>query len=161
MSNFKLNKLAKIVFKEAQNRGWFEGHWQEEHIHERLSLSSDGDDDSADEAWKSVDYELPRFGSKVNSEVAELWEAYRSSSLHEPCDKMWPDGQPIGLSCTEEELADILIVVLEFAGFMGIDLDRAVDIKRKYNKSREIKERERYNKADNRLSISAFRTRFG
>jgi len=132
---FKLNELAKCVFKEAQSRGWFQDHWQEGHIHEHLDAASEG----ADEAWKSVDYELPRFGSKINSEVAELWEAYRRSILHEPCDKVYPNGQPIGLSCAEEELADILIVVLEFAGFMGVDIEEAVKIKRHYNTTREQK----------------------
>lgn len=66
----------------------------------------------------------------INGEVSELWEAYRKSALHKPCDK------PCALSCLEEELADILIRVLDTAYEYEVDIAKAVKLKTEYNKKR-------------------------
>jgi len=128
-----LKELASKLYEEAKDRGWFKNHPQGGKVAQNLVPDSD----NANEAWDSVDFEVPRFGSKLNSEVAEFWEAYRTTMLHQPCDKSFPDGTHTGLTCAEEELADMFIVVMEMAGFLGIDVDRAVKIKSEYNKTRE------------------------
>lgn len=130
-----LKKLATKLYEEAKERGWFQNHPQGGRIIEILELYSE----EANQAWESLDFEVPRFNSKLNSEVAEFWEAYRRTELQYLCDKKFPDGTHTGLTCAEEELADMFIVVMEMAGFLGIDIDRAVKIKSEYNKTRNKK----------------------
>lgn len=68
--------------------------------------------------------------ANLHGEVSELWEAYRKNRLHEPCDK------PIELTCAEEELADIVIRVFDTAEQLGIDIQRAIEVKHQYNTTR-------------------------
>ena len=71
------------------------------------------------------------FVSNEHSEVSELWEAYRAGKLHEPCDK-----PGLGLTCAEEELADIVIRAMDTSRALGVDLGAAVVAKHRYNLSR-------------------------
>lgn len=68
--------------------------------------------------------------ANIHGETSELWEAARKGQLHEPCDK------DCGLTCLEEEMADIIIRVLDSAGHMNVDIERAVNLKRAYNDNR-------------------------
>lgn len=69
----------------------------------------------------------PAWCANLHGEVSEFWEAYRRGKLNEPCDK------PIALTCAEEELADIAIRTFDIAFQMGIDLEKAIEVKHKYN----------------------------
>jgi NTP pyrophosphatase (non-canonical NTP hydrolase) len=71
-----------------------------------------------------------KFVANVHGEVSEFWEAHRKGTLDQPCDK------PCGLTCREEEMADILIRVFDMAGCWGVDLDHAVSEKLAYNRTR-------------------------
>jgi NTP pyrophosphatase (non-canonical NTP hydrolase) len=71
--------------------------------------------------------------ANIHGEVSELWEAYRKGTMNAPCDK------PIPLTCAEEELADIIIRVLDTAHDLQIDLDHVVRVKSRYNISRPHK----------------------
>lgn len=75
--------------------------------------------------------------ANLHGEVSELWEAYRVDALHEECGKTI-DGASI-LTCLEEELADIIIRVLDVAHDNGVDIDSAVRRKMAYNATREHK----------------------
>ncbi len=82
------------------------------------------------------------FCSNLHGEVSELWEAYRKDLLDKPCDKadkMIEAGINPPLTCAEEELADILIRVLDTAVTLGVDMDRAVECKEKYNATRSFR----------------------
>jgi len=68
--------------------------------------------------------------ANIHGEVSELWEAYRNSKLASPCDKL------CGLTCAEEELADIVIRVMDLAGVMKISLGAAIQAKSNYNRTR-------------------------
>ena len=57
----------------------------------------------------------------IHSEVSEVLEAYREDAVH----KM------------DEELADIIIRVLDVCAFMGVDIDFWVSEKHEKNKQRE------------------------
>jgi len=74
----------------------------------------------------------------LNSEISELWEAYRANKLNEPCDKaLKMCGWGIEpLTCMEEEMADIIIRALDTAHAFGIDIDKAVRNKAKFNVTR-------------------------
>ena len=93
------------------------------------------------EAGKS-ETEIQRFArytANLHGEVSELWEAARRGQLDEPCDKeaFVPFiGGTRPLTCAEEELADILIRVLDTARAQGIRIGECVKAKHGYNQSR-------------------------
>lgn len=68
--------------------------------------------------------------NNLHDEVSELHEAWRKGKFFDLCDKDIP------LNCCEEEYADIIIRVLDQCARLGIDIQRAIEIKHAYNKTR-------------------------
>jgi hypothetical protein len=71
-------------------------------------------------------------------EVAEMFESFRSGTLHKPCDKaqkMEESGLPV-LTAEEEEIADVVIRALDYGGRFDVDVARAVMVKHIYNRTR-------------------------
>lgn len=86
----------------------------------------------------------------LHEELSELFSAFRGGKAQEPCDKdikvidpqVRIEADPIGhrrLTCAEEELADLILRIADIAGFMRIDLGRAVLAKMAYNAKRPHK----------------------
>jgi len=68
----------------------------------------------------------------VHSELSEALEEFRRSI--EPTEiYYYKSGKPCGIPI---ELADVLIRIFDMCGKYGIDLDKAVQIKMEYNKTR-------------------------
>ena len=85
------------------------------------------------ELWASESLKPIRaaiFTANLHGETSELWEAARKGTLDKPCDKT------PGLTCAEEEVADIIIRALDLANFLGVDPARAIALKAEYNESR-------------------------
>ena len=81
---------------------------------------------------------IARYIANLHGEVSELWEAFRHGALNKPCDKadeMVAAGIP-ALTCAEEEIADILIRVLDTAKALSIDVAFAVANKDAFNQTR-------------------------
>jgi NTP pyrophosphatase (non-canonical NTP hydrolase) len=76
--------------------------------------------------------------ANFHGEASELWEAARAGKLHELCDKaekMREHGiKP--MTCLEEEVADMLIRVLDIGNVFGLDIDDIVARKHMFNKTR-------------------------
>lgn len=129
-----LNDLARLTSEMSKSKGFWQG---EPNLAEKVAL--------------------------IHSEASELLEAYRKDPKAD-CGKMFPDayagpeeeltfsggkfhgepakripGGPIGLTLEEEELADIIIRVLDLSGHRGINIGRAVLVKMQYNKTRPHK----------------------
>lgn len=73
----------------------------------------------------------------LQSEVCELWEAYRRNQWDLPCDKADKMREP--LTCKEEEAADIQLRLLDFVHKEQIDLARACRIKNAFNRTRPFR----------------------
>lgn len=71
--------------------------------------------------------------ANIHGETSELWEAARKGQLLDTCDKK------CGLTCEEEELADIIIRALDTACARNINIGRAVLTKHEYNTTRSHK----------------------
>lgn len=110
-----------------------------------LSINSFADEVHSlaiDKGWHSdsgnEDAFIERACNNLHDEVSELHEAWRNNRLHHLCDKadaMKKLGiQP--LTCCEEELADILIRVLDNARRLDIDIASAAVRKHTFNCSR-------------------------
>jgi NTP pyrophosphatase (non-canonical NTP hydrolase) len=69
----------------------------------------------------------------IHSEVSEALECLREGSIHT---EVRADGKPEGLP---SELADVVIRVADLCGLLGIDMNREVDMKMRYNRSRPYK----------------------
>ena len=71
--------------------------------------------------------------NNLHGEVTELWDAWRAGKQDEQCDK------DIGFTCTEEELADLVIRALDLSRRLSVDIVYVVNVKHEYNKTRPLK----------------------
>lgn len=81
---------------------------------------------------------LNRTCANMHDEVSEFHTAFREGKLWSPCDKA-EKMKELGihpLDCAEEELADIVIRAFDTAGFLKINLARAIMSKHGFNKTR-------------------------
>lgn len=76
--------------------------------------------------------------ANMHSEVSELWEAAKNDCLCDLSDKCTDISFAFDdlFTCEEEELADIIIRVLDTAGARGVNIGRAVLLKMAYNSTR-------------------------
>jgi NTP pyrophosphatase (non-canonical NTP hydrolase) len=76
--------------------------------------------------------------ANLHGEVNELWEAYRKGELDiesEKAEEMRARGlKP--LTFAEEEIADILIYLMDIAGLLDVDVENAVATKMEFNTGR-------------------------
>lgn len=116
-----INNVAKKMYQIASDHGFHEGD------EKFVTISG------------LVDVCMSTYISNIHGEVSELWEAFRKDTWHKQCDKHTVSGVPIGLTCAEEELADIVIRCMDTAVAMNIQLGRAIQIKATYNSSRSYR----------------------
>lgn len=111
--DISINQWARQVYDLACEKGW---HDEERPRGEELAIHL----------------------MNLHSEISECWEAYRAGNLDKPCDKA-ARMEEMGLkplTCLEEELADIVIRVMDDAVALGVDLEEAIEAKHAYNASR-------------------------
>ncbi|MFH1247929.1 MAG: hypothetical protein V1490_02105 [Candidatus Omnitrophota bacterium] len=111
-----INYLADEVHKLAWEKGW---HNKEE-----------GEDAFVERACNNL-----------HNEISELHEAWRGNKLRELCSKA-EKMRSLGiepLTCIEEEMADIVIRVLDNARKLNVDILSAIQRKHNFNKTRELR----------------------
>lgn len=93
-------------------------------------------DNAVNHGFWSVDYNCGEKYALMHSELSEGLEANRIGNP--PCEK------PIPISAEEEELADVVIRVMDYARRRGFDLGRAIMLKHQYNMGRPFKHGKKY-----------------
>lgn len=121
-----LNELSKEIHKNAVNKGF----WESENIAEKMML--------------------------VVTEIAEAVEAHRSNNFcslnEEEFIKMLVSNKDYFNIMFEknikdtmfDEIADTIIRLLDICGFMNINIEKHIEMKMRYNKSREYKHGKEY-----------------
>lgn len=74
---------------------------------------------------------VPEMIALMHSELSEMLEAYRHDN---PPSEHVPE-----ISGMDEELADLMIRVFDFCGGFDIDIAKAIELKMKFNETREHK----------------------
>ena len=124
-----INELSKEIYQNSRNKGFFDS---KKNIGEMLCL--------------------------IHSEVSEAFEADRKNMYSDWSNDVPPIIQPEQLKDKEyitnfehliknnfeDELADIMIRVMELAAFKGIDLEYHIKAKIRYNSLREHKHGKKY-----------------
>jgi NTP pyrophosphatase (non-canonical NTP hydrolase) len=91
---------------------------------------------SRDKGWYDVPHDKRNIGEMlmlIVTEVAEAMEDYRDGNMWEAIPNEDPPGKPTGFV---SEIADIVIRIGDLCGYLGIDLDGAVQRKMAYNATR-------------------------
>lgn len=123
--------LAEVIHENAKQHGW----WDEQRsFPEILALIHSEVSEALEEyrngrALTEIYYHCTLDGVNADDECADTEKECYFRTGEEWCDKAKPEGIPI-------ELADVIIRILDFCGYAGINMDEALRIKHLYNQSR-------------------------
>jgi NTP pyrophosphatase (non-canonical NTP hydrolase) len=135
-----LNELRDEIYSNAVDHGFYEDT-------KHLSNIVDACAPNYNETFKHS-----FFAQKIaliHSELSEALEAdrkgkYANISLFERLTWDTFSFQETIKDTVEDELTDALIRILDLAGYMGIDIEKHVELKMKYNALREYKHNKKY-----------------
>lgn len=123
-----LNKLCTEIHKNAIKHGW----WDEERTFGDVIALMHSELSEAIEEYRSG-HEATEIYRSCAYQKQCPWDDENGYILHcQDCPGWKPEGVPI-------ELADVIIRILDYCGYKGIDIEKAIKIKHEYNKTRPYK----------------------
>ena len=123
-----LNAFAKEVHGNAEDHGW----WVEErHLPEILMLCVSELAEALEEYREGRPDVYCGHDNRYGG-VCERAASGECTSMNDDFERAKPEGVAI-------ELADCIIRILDYCGYAGIDIEEAIRIKHRYNKSRQYR----------------------
>jgi len=124
-----LNELAKEVHQNAVAHGW----WEEERSFGEIIALCHSELSEALEEYRN-DKPIIYFECNFHDTRAACPDKYDGCQcgLNLGCNQRKPEGIAI-------ELADCIIRILDYCGYVGIDIEEAIKVKHEYNKTRPYK----------------------
>lgn len=128
-----INELAKQIHKNAIDKGFFE---KENNIGEMLclihskvseALEADRKDHHATKSW-NMEHNVPALDLEHHADQRYFIQEFESAIKNS----------------FEDELADVMIRVMDLAAYKGIDLEYHIKQKMQYNSLREYKHGKKY-----------------
>lgn len=86
-----------------------------------------------EKGWWPANRNIPEVLCLIHSEISEALEEYRKGK---GTVYYGESGKPEGMFV---ELADAMIRIMDLAGYLGIDLEKVINIKHEYNQSRSYR----------------------
>ena len=85
-----------------------------------------------EKGWYSSERSIPELLCLIHSEISEALEEFRNGVEVGAINYDLKD-KPVGFGI---EIADAVIRIADMCGYLGIDLEQAIEIKHEYNKGR-------------------------
>lgn len=128
-----INELSKQIHENAKNKGFYEG---KKNIGEALMLCTSELSEALEADRENRYAKLEEF----NLRIKQITDSYNGESLQEQKDNDFKRVFSHKIKDTfEDELADTMIRIMDLAAFKGIDLEKHIELKMKYNSLREYK----------------------
>ena len=130
-----LNELRDEIHENAVKHGFYD---DEINALNASIATQDGTEDALKNAFFAQKIAL------IHSELSEALEADRKnirnhSNLIDECLCFEKGYKSLISGCVEDELADVIIRVLDLCGHLKIDIEKYIALKMKYNSTREYK----------------------
>ena len=133
-----INKLSVEIHENAKNKGFYEG---EKNIGELLCLIHSEVSEALEADRKNHYANLKQFQTRTGEIIA----SYNNGANINDVNEVFKQQFTINIKNTfEDELADIMIRVMDLAAFKNIDLEYHINMKMKYNAMREHKHGKKY-----------------
>lgn len=128
-----INELAKQIHENAKNKGFYE---DEKNIGEMLCLIHSEVSEALEADRESRYAKLEEFDLRMK----QITDSYNGEVFQEQKDSDFKRVFSHKIKDTfEDELADTMIRIMDLAAFKGIDLEKHIELKMKYNSLRGYK----------------------
>lgn len=134
-----LNELVKLAHKNAVDKGFWASYWD---IYDALEAKYYGTCDLSIPIKYAMNTEINSKLMLIVSELGEATEALRNDKHANLTRIDKAELEPFEFErlvkdTFEDEIADVFIRLCDLVGFMGFDIERHIQLKMDYNKSRE------------------------
>ncbi len=130
-----INKLSEEIYANAKSKGFYDDG-EAQNIGERLALIH-SEVSEALEADRKNKYAIETYNINNNIHLDVIESMSDIQYFKQEFEAAYKD-------TFEDELADIMIRVMDMAAFKGIDLEKHIAFKMKYNSFREHKHGKKY-----------------
>lgn len=134
----EINKTAKLVHENAKSKGFFD---EPKNIGEMLCLIHSEVSEALEADRKDHHANLPYFIERMEEITKSYSDPESGDAENEDFKRVFAEHIK---NSFEDELADVVIRVFDLAAFKGIDLERHIALKMRYNSLRPHKHGKKY-----------------
>ena len=132
-----MNRLAKKIFEANKKKGFWTDNPKDRNFGEVIALCHSELSEALEADRKGTNASLETF-EFLNQDPQKMGNIDEVNELFKNTFKTYIK------DTKEDELADTIIRVLDYCGAMNIDIDRHIELKLRYNETRENKHGKRF-----------------